>query len=68
MWDPNPFYKGKRCLVCGKPALSRLCPLGIASGSFPCHPQHTDREIRTAYFNWFAAMFPELIEASADDK
>jgi hypothetical protein len=65
MWDRNPNYKGRNCLVCGERAHGLVAPVGIASGSFPCHPTHDDREIMLAYFAWCETgkyVQPRLIE------
>jgi len=55
MWDRNPWYKSKMCLVCGIRTRSLAAPIGIVSGSFPCCMDHDNRTIITAYLQWAAA-------------
>jgi len=54
-WERNADYRGgARCLVCGRRTRQLAAPLGILSGSFPCHLVHDNVEIRLAYFDWLS--------------
>jgi hypothetical protein len=55
MWDRNPDYKSKLCLVCGRHTKDLAAPLGIASGSFPICSNHDDRTIVLRYLEWCTA-------------
>ena len=55
-WERNREYKGKKCVVCGLLAQQLVAPIGIVSGSIPCHVHHDDRKIRDAYIKWAASL------------
>lgn len=49
-WERNPYVKGWDCIVCGLKTRDTVAPLGIASGSFPCHFEHPNKRVMDAYF------------------
>jgi hypothetical protein len=38
--------------VCSKLTREKAAPLGIVSGTVPCHGYHSDREIMSAFLAW----------------
>lgn len=56
MWERNRAYKGRKCIVCGLKTNQLVAPIGIASGSLPCHTVHPDKMILDAYVKWAASL------------
>lgn len=49
MWERCSWYRSRKCIVCGKSTSEYVAPIGIVSGSFPCHVAHSDDDIKDAY-------------------
>ena len=49
MWERCSWYRSRKCIVCGKSSSDYVAPMGIVSGSFPCHVAHSDDDIKDAY-------------------
>jgi hypothetical protein len=50
--ERNTYYQGRQCIVCSKLTREKAAPLGIVSGTVPCHGYHSDREIMSAFLAW----------------
>lgn len=61
-WERCSWYRGRKCIVCGTAARDLVAPMGIVSGSFPCHGSHSDDEIKAAYRDLLVLHF-EAIDA-----
>lgn len=55
--ERNHYFKEKVCIVCRRSTRQFAAPMGIVSGTVPCHHRHENEQIMAAYLATVHAMF-----------